>query len=477
MTVGSVNGDVLDLVFGSDSRGMDLASRAASSNVQFVRSQVQLAPASEHARGRRLTATEALSTFGWQALVTAATEGSFPFITDPREPAATLKTRRAALGLNEAQVARAAGVDPTIVSEAETPGRRSAVRDLEQIAQALALDERVLGYVPNAKGDRHLGVRLRELTSDKAVNRFTASVVMGLSEAAWVVARQNSLSAALGEAPDALVSGEAQRDWNYAYPSWEQGLRLAGKTRALLGLGDRPIASVRRLMEDQLGIPLVQLSLDGRFAGATLANEGTRGVVINERGANGNVRVRRMTLCHELGHLLWDPEQCLDRLTVDDYEGIERDYKDAKPDRVEIRANAFAVAFLAPPDEVRRLTNQAAAADDAVRAVMESFGISFSAARHHIRNLTGVVTNHVRPWDAPFDPWTTAENLTIDFFPIRTTPISRRGRFANRVVQAHARGLVSSDTASMMLRCPTGQFERHLAALRDITMPVTPAGA
>ncbi len=348
MTAGSLNESNLDLVFGAGSSGETPAERAASSSACFVRSQVQVAPASAYATGRRLSAAEALANFGWDALLTATMEGSFAFVTDPREPAATLKARREALRLTQAQVARAAGIEPKAVSNAETPGRRSPVRTLEAIAQALALDERVLGYLPSARGDRLLGVRLRELTTKRDERSFSPNTVAGLSEAAWVIARQQFMSGVLGEAEHPLVGGKHQRDPNYAYPSWEKGFHLAQKTRALLGLGNGPIPSVRQLMEDILGIPLVQLSLEGRFAGATLANDAARGVVINEKGANANVRVRRMTLCHELGHLLWDPDQRLDRLAVDDYDGIERDYRDTKPDPVEIRANAFAVAFLAP---------------------------------------------------------------------------------------------------------------------------------
>jgi len=472
MSSGSINEANLKLVFGDNSRGSTPVERASSSSTRFVRSQVQVALASESATGRCLSASEALATFGWDALLTASTEGSFAFVTDPREPATTLKSRREELGLNIRQVARAAGIEVSAVSNAETMGRRSPVRTLEKIAQALALDERVLGYLPRAKGDSILGVRLRELTTQRDESSFSPATVAGLSEAAWVIARQRSMSEGLGEAENPLVASAHQRDPHYGYPSWEKGFQLAHRTRALLGLGDEPISSVRNLIEITLGIPLVQLSLEGRFAGATLANDAARGVVINEQGANANVRVRRMTLCHELGHLLWDPDQRLNRLTVDDYDGIERDYRDAKHDPVEIRANAFAVAFLAPPAEVKRLVAQTLDASSAVQAVMDRFGISLSAARHHVRNMTRIDTSQARPTEAPQDDeWIAAENLTVDFFPITTTPISRRGRFANRVVHSYLRGLISSDTAAMMLKCEAERLGAHIEALRDLTTP------
>jgi Zn-dependent peptidase ImmA (M78 family) len=120
---------------------------------------------------------------------------------------------------------------------------------------------------------------------------------------------------------------------------------------------EQAIESLKTLLEEQLKIPVVQQALHERFAGATEANGNSRGIVVNERGHNANVWVRRMTLAHELGHLLWDPDTRLNQLTVDEYAGLEAAYHTGRgrADVVEMRANAFAVALLAPPDGITKI--------------------------------------------------------------------------------------------------------------------------
>src|SRR5262249_7312640 len=129
------------------------------------------------------------------------------------------------------------------------------------------------------------------------------------------------------------------------------------------------------------------LSLNKKFAGATIANGKDRGIAINELGMNANVWVRRMTLAHELCHLLWDPDEKLDRLKVDDYEDIDP-AKD-KIDPVEIRANSFAVDFLAPREAVRSIYSSLGDAKKAIGEVVHKYGISVTAAKYHVRNATG----------------------------------------------------------------------------------------
>lgn len=465
----------LDAVFGPRSRGETPDERARTSTREFVRSQVQIAPASDGATGRRLTSQEALATFGWDILLRAVEDGSYVLVTEVDEPAATLRARRKQeMRLSTSQIARQIDLPEDVVRRAETPGKLSPIRHLEMIAQALALDERVIGYVPKAHGDRGLGVRLRELSEMKDARRLPPQAVVGLAEAAWVISRQASLATSAGIRPDPLVEGTSLRDWNYGYPTWEVGFRLAAKTRGMLGLrSDEPITSVRSLIEEKLGIPLIQQSLDERFAGATLANGATRGIVVNERGMNENVWVRRMTLCHELGHLLWDPDQRLSKLTVDEYSGIDDDYGSARPDPVEIRANAFAVAFLAPPEAVKEIAQSAADTKSALDKLMQRFGISATAAKYHMHNVAGLDTSVISNRDLPqrFDEWIGQENLAIDYFPIRSTPITRRGRFAWHVVTSFQAGRISGDTAAMALRCTEKELSSQAGLILSALTP------
>ena len=235
----------------------------------------------------------------------------------------------------------------------------------------------------------------------------------------------------------------------------------------MLNIGEtEPIPSMKWLVENSLGIPVVQEQLADRFAGATVANGRDRGIVINERGQNANVWVRRMTVAHELCHLLWDPDASLDRLRVDRYDDLQIDY-DRPRDLVEIRANAFAISFLAPPQAIENMAKANLNTTEIVRQVMTTYGVSATAATYHVSNIvrrdvTGVTARELPP---PSDEWIAAENMTVDWFPLKETPISRRGRFAYLVVRAFRKGLISGDTAAVYLRSTEEAFRRHQATI------------
>jgi hypothetical protein len=344
--------DQLESVFGIGSKGATPQERAASSDKKFVRSQILLAEDSEKATGHRMSASEALRLYGWELLFKVAQDRSAALVTEPNEPAKTLKARRHALNLKVRDVARSAGIPPNIVEGAEVPGRVTPIRHLERIAQALALNEQFLGYVSGARGDELLGVRLREFSQANDARHFSPSDVLALAEAAWVITTQSELLRLRGKPSQKNLRDQFIPDGDYSYPTFRRGYVLASTTRELLNIGPTdPIPNLKRLVEETLGIPVVQQSLANRFAGATLANRADRGIVVNEQGQNSNVWVRRMTIAHELGHLLWDPDSRLNKLKVDQYDELQTDYRTTSmKDPVEIRTNAFSISFLAPPD-------------------------------------------------------------------------------------------------------------------------------
>ncbi|WP_155247880.1 XRE family transcriptional regulator [Variovorax paradoxus] len=461
--------ELLDAVFGKDSKGIAPTERARSSARRFVRSQVQLAFASPSAKGRILTAYEALQTFGWETLRRVATDGAATLVRSAEEPSSTLRSQRVELGITPEELSKQTGVSQSDILNAETPGNLTSIRTLEKLGQALALDERRLGYQPNAGRDTALGVRLRELRQAADTTIFGPRTVLDLSEAAWVIARQDYLSKALGLASPTRIELPAPNA-NYSYPAYRIGYELAERTRELLGYTDeQPIDSLRALIEEVLELPLVQQRMDDRFAGATIANGNIRGIVINERGMNSNVWVRRMTLCHEVGHVLWDPDTYLSKLKVDEYAEVEGDISGYhKTDPVEIRANAFAVSFLAPPSGVRRIAEQCHENVQQILAqVMSTYGISGSAARHHVHNITQLETASVpiSSLPHPTEDWIAQEELSISYFPIQDTPITRRGKFAWFVAKMLNSGMLSEDTASAYLKCNTGETSAHLQTI------------
>jgi Zn-dependent peptidase ImmA (M78 family) len=432
-------------------------------NATYIRSQVQLALSDFGGKGHEYKAENALEVFGIQTLLKVVREGSTPLIPNASEPSGSLRRRREAIHVSTSVFAKATSLPEDVIISAETPGKVTPVRYLQRIAQKLGLDDSQIGIIPDSGGDARLGVRLRELGNGHE-NGFSSKTVLDFAEAAWVISRQNSLAKSFRHSQHRLLS--ENKDHNYNYPTYERGYELARNTRFKLGLfNDEPIDSVRSLLEKKLGIPVIQLQLPDNIAGATIANGSDRGIVVNERGKNENVCVRRMTMCHELGHLLWDPDEKLNRLMVDDYPTND-DMSYNSRDTIEIRANAFAVAFLAPLDAVRTIHRETGSLERTVCTVAERYKIGGMAARYHVQNILAprLETITVQVPD-PLQEWSANENLMIDFFPLDSTPISRKGRFASYVAQALVDGYISEDSAAVMLQCEKSQAS---SAARDI---------
>lgn len=452
-------------VFGLASAEQDLRVAASMSRVQFVRSQDELALWSPKATGRVLSAREAFSAFGFETLAEAVENGSAILPCSRAEPAATLRKQREALGLSVSEVAKSAGLDVSAIERAEEVREISPIRTLERIARILGLDERLLAVKAGAGGDPELAYRLREMRSGSV--RFSASVVSALAEAAWVVSTQRRLESDLAQGAPQIWRQEPSN--NYEYPTWRRGYELAARTRRALGLDAAlPISNLRELCE-RLGVPIVQLALPANFAGATVASGSARGIVVNTEGANRSVWVRRATIAHELGHLLWDPRPKLHALRVDEYVEIDT-LPWAMADRVEARANAFAIEFLAPQTAALAVYREHADPGSGVAAVMERFGISATAARNHLGNALGdvnalpVASDHAQP--SP--DWEGRESFTTDYFPSPSTPLSRRGSFAGVVVAAEGARVASEDTAAEYLNVTIAEYRRVRGAIAGL---------
>lgn len=458
---------ILDAVFGSGP-GDDPEARASASSVEFVRSIDQIAHAIEGARGRRLTAREALDAYGLDVLRVVADEGSALLAADADAAGRVLRERRAQLNLTVAQVARRAGLSPDVVKALEASKRRP-VREYERVARVLGLDERMVSVRDEPVGNERIAVRLRSLQRTGRA-RLSATTVGALAEAAWVAATQVRLEKLFGfDRPEVSFAHSADYG-GPGWPAWRAGFALAANVREALSLGMDPIPSLRDVCERRLRIPVIQAELGDDIAGATVDTEGCRAVVLNLAGRNREVFVRRATLAHEMGHILFDPPQRLDDLRVDPYDDLERTF-DEIVDPVEQRANAFAVELLAPQQEaVKRFQT---ARDEPLRDVIDHFGVSFTAARYQVWNglerrtpLDRLTAPSVRP-----DPtWDARERYTTDYHPIRALARhpARAGRFSALALRAALERHISWDTAAEWLDASADEVRRAEADLRGL---------
>lgn len=450
----------IDQLFGPGSGSIEF--RAANSQRLFVRSQDQLALYSEGATGTRLTALQAYKLVSEAKLLEILDYGSANLPVSYNEPAETLRIRRGDLGLTVDNLSRATGLAAKVIHRAENPDEISPIAVLNQIAQALGLDQFKLGITSGAGGDSNLAVRLRHY---KDTRKFTPTTVLALTEAAWAIRQQVKFTAQ--ESMALLKKFEPSSNYGkYGYPVWRQARYLAQETRKILDLtAAEPIRSMRALLE-RLGVPVIQMELSQNIAGATISVSNVRGIVANVIGENSNPCVRRSTLAHELGHLLWDPDEHLESLIVDDYKSIGNPFKWRLNDPdyyVEARANAFAIEFLAPSAEVEDIYRQSNSTQECIKKVMHTFGISYTAARYQIKNaLDDAIKIKDLYLDEDYDceqEWRSAENYTTDYFPLAETRLSRRGRFAQQLIEAEQSKHVDSTVAASWLGVDVDKYK------------------
>lgn len=441
-----------DYIFGSESKGDTESERAFSCMVDFVRSQDHLSIFKEGATGHRITAGQAYAAYGIEALQEVRDYGSAILAHSELEPAQTLRLQREALGLTELDVSKRTGLKLSDIISCEDSSSRSSIATLEKISIALGLDERLIASKPGAGRDEDLAMRLKTLHQLSGINATAVSI---FAEAAWVIRTQDRLQKLLSierVLPNQFVASE-----NYGktdYPVWKHGYYLASKTREVLGLEPHAPVGPLRLVCEKLGIPLLRAKLPYHIAGATVASMGLRGIVVNTDGHNQNVWVQRATIAHELGHLLWDPDTRLDQVKVDNYDELDKFQRD-KPDFVEARANAFAVAFLAPLEAVKEEFSKHSTAPDGLRSVMCKFGISYSAAKYHVWNAMDRLINleELNVDDTePTDEWIGSEEYTTSYFPLHDTSSLRKGEFAGLVAISEERRVITPDTAALYLQ-------------------------
>ena len=469
----------IESVFGPDLGHLCVEEAALKSNLRFVRSGSELGvfEASRHPTGRVLTAWEAYRAYGLSKLEEALEYGS-AILIHPSGMENTLRSRARDLGLQRSTVAREVGLPEEVVQRAESRNPHNKIRDLERIGFTLGLDELRLGHQPPEEGDADLAVRLKTLRPPPQTpsQRLSARAILTLAHAASVIRTQCRFQNWLGLVAYGGQFAPSDDYGTASSPAFKVGYDLAERARTILNLAHQPVPSMRRLVEVDLGIPVIQATLPQRIAGATIAVNDVelgefRGIVLNTVGANKNVWVRRATLAHELGHLLFDPIQRLERVRVDTYESNEVDPQSSISitDSVEQRANAFAIAFLAPMAAVRDMT-PTPIRPDSIQQVMSRFGISRTAARYHIGN------SHYRQYPLPEHPSFTgpsdeqraAEDFTLDYFPIHDTPQLRRGRFSGVVSECFEEGYISEDSAAQYLHCSKSEFVNSAKTIREL---------
>jgi Zn-dependent peptidase ImmA (M78 family) len=357
-----------------------------------------------------------------------------------------IRTWREALHLTVRDVATAGRLDESSVCAIEAGGQVS-VDELEAIARTLGLsgDQLYDDQVSPSAGSEVLRVLFKSAEGLQPPPGSTLAML----DAARAALDLLDLHEAL-KLPKPVEISLAQLKRVPKEPLHQLGHRQARAVRANLGLGRKPIASMRDLIVETLRVPVLaaQLGEHGPDAFSVFGPRKRIAIVLNVDGKHRNLLVRRFTLAHELGHVVGDrPTNGMNGLAclVDSQRELD----------LEIRANAFAVHLLLPTGVENRKTELLQPAE--FRAAMEHWGIHFSALRLFLKNLLGFSEEQMVEagprveTNAPLRI-RDAEELEEERSPLNEVPLPRRGALSRLVLQEFGAGRLGRGRVRELLR-------------------------
>lgn len=158
----------------------------------------------------------------------------------------------------------------------------------------------------------------------------------------------------------------------------QQGEALAQAALAMLdSRGVSPVDDLPRAIEDVFGVDVAIEELGRGFDGLAASTDCMKLILVD---ATPIAARQRFTMAHELGHLLSDDDQ-----------GIHQDENifsaASKKGQGEVRANAFAAAFLMPEGKVRALVREHGATASGLSGVAQALNVSPMALAYRLENL------------------------------------------------------------------------------------------
>lgn len=222
-----------------------------------------------------------------------------------------------------------------------------------------------------------------------------------------IAALSRATTPALDELSDAVLPVV---DATTGQKPYEQGYALALWLRRRLGVAERridPAALLKDWGVQVADLPPLEKALD---AVACWGDGKGPAILLNPDGRYAGSRAgRSATLCHEIGHLLFDRRRHLP--TADVFGG-------STPLHLEQRAKAFAAELLLPREVAARAVATSTTLHDAVEELQSTHGASREVVAWQIRNGSGwqllsetekrTLGTWLRPWRALWPPRATA---------------------------------------------------------------------
>lgn len=295
-----------------------------------------------------------------------------------------------------------------------------------------------------------------------------------IAEVATIAREHRCLLAALGRRDRWPVVTDFRDDGDYTHPSQGSPDRLAAQVRQRLALDEGPIPSVSEVARRDLGILVVWVDVEREVDAFALAGPDTGPVIaLNASGAHtANAFSRRVTLAHEICHVLFDRRRMADmtrfcRIAVR-WNRRRRASTEALPidEQIERRARAFAACLLVPRKAgvASWGRTRGSTTSRRVRSWMAEWGIGYEAARGHLDSLgrLGVRERLSRVETTPPPVWELAEPGPPRTGPAATVgvPLNRRGDFFGTVIDGVREQAITPGRARELLLLSLADWQR-----------------
>ena len=306
---------------------------------------------------------------------------------------AIVKARQAA-GLTVTQFATLLDLDASTIQAWESGARAVEPGQFDGVARLFGME--MTQFLGADLSNSPSSLLYRSMAGGSALDLFAGSrLPLQLGEfmrCARITAECDQLS---GEAPPSLAwlddLGPAPLAAESRVPHNAEA--LARRVRDRLGLGDRPIASMRTLLRD-LGVALFFAdpdSLDASVDAACMVNP-RPAILVNVLAGGEKWWRTRMSLAHELAHLCFDNDVLGARRHLFLFSPAEKAARSwhlfDRFEALEQRANAFAAYFLAPPAGVRALISPSEATSPvALQRLASHFGVGQETAANVLKNV------------------------------------------------------------------------------------------
>ena len=379
---------------------------------------------------------------------------------------ADLRTRM--FGYSLAFAAREARIDEARLGQIETD-QAPTVAEIERLAEIYGLDGDTLAELPIEVPARDAITALSLLTEFREISAGSKrQLVLAASAARDVVDLRELLRRPRGY--DALHARHHPPAPKPELSPYRQGAHFAQEWRSALGMGNGPIPSVRDFVQGafpEVAILFVDFGNDDLSGVCFLDAVRGPAIVLNASGKNENPLVRRFSLLHELGHLLFDATRGVPLAAIS---GFHLDRQRV----VEQRANAFAIRFLCPYAKLQELAERHSASDASAR-LQQTWGLHYAAAKHDL-DMYGVDATTEAPPEGQLaygvlPKWLEAEDWALGRFPLESVPLHRRTNVARLAARAYSRDCFGRDRFARYLAVTPAEDVERVVHFYGLELP------